>query len=188
MRVRPINLTLTLIAVLVAVQAAGSDLKVEPDQIYLLLATTKTSTMHKELNEASALGFRLLSASPGSGELVYLLKRVEEPEEGHEYKLLATTKIDTMDKELNAEAKAGYRLVPVTMMSRKGMFGVREMVVVLEPAPEGKRYEYGLVGTSRTSTLQEEVTELEEQGYQLKFVATVNEHTAIMEREISGQD
>lgn len=188
MQLRPITLTLTLVAVLAAVPAVGSDLKVEPDQVYLLLATTKTSTMQKELNEASALGFRLLSASPGSDELVYLLRRVEEPEEGHEYKLLATKKIDTMEKELNAEAKSGYRIVPVTMMSRKGMLGIREMVVILEPAPEGKRYEYAIVGTSRTGTLQKEITEFEEQGYQLKFIATVNEHTAILEREISGQD
>ncbi len=129
-----------------------------------------------------------MKASPGSEEIVYLLKRADTPDEGHDYKLLAANKIDTLEKELNEEAQRGYRLVPVTMMSRKGMFGMREMVVVLEPAPEEKRYEYGLVGTSKTGTLQKEVTEFEQQGYSLTFVATINEHTAIMEREISGQN
>lgn len=90
-------------------------------------------------------------------------KRADAPDEGHDYKLLATTKIDTMEKELNEEAQAGYRLVPVTMMSKKGMFGTREMVVVLEPAP-GERYEYGLVGTNRTGTLQKEITGFEQRG------------------------
>ena len=140
------------------------------------------------LSEASKLGFRIVEASPGSNELVYLLKRADAPDEGHDYKLLATTKIDTMEKELNAEAQAGYRLVPVTMMSKKGMFGRREMVVVLQPAAGEKLYEYRLVGTSRTGTLQKEITEFEQQGYNLTFVATINEHTAIMEREISGQN
>ncbi len=153
-----------------------------------LAVTTDDAFAQKELSEASKLGFRLVKASPGSDELVYLLKRAEAPDEGHEYKLLATTNIDTMEKELNKEARAGYRLVPVTMMSRKGMFGMREMVVVLEPAPKEKRYEYGLLGTSKTGTLQKEVTEFEQQGYSLTFVATINEHTAIMEREISGQN
>jgi hypothetical protein len=186
MRLKAIDVTLA--AVLAAAPAVGGELKVEPDQVYLLLATNKTSTMQKELSEASKLGFRIVEASPGSDELVYLLKRADAPDEGHDYKLLATTKIDTMEKELNEEAQAGYRLVPVTMMSKKGMFGPKEMVVVLEPAPGEKRYEYGLVGTNRTGTLQKEITEFEQQGYSLTFVATINEHTAIMEREISGQN
>ncbi|HEX8719679.1 MAG TPA: hypothetical protein VF736_03470 [Pyrinomonadaceae bacterium] len=33
-------------------------LKIEPDQRYLLLATIKTSTMQRELDEAAAQGFR----------------------------------------------------------------------------------------------------------------------------------
>ena len=55
-------------------------LKIEPDQRYLLLATVKTSTMQKELDEAAAQGFRVVTGSPTStSEWAVLLERTATP-------------------------------------------------------------------------------------------------------------
>jgi len=47
--------------------ALAQGVKVDPEQKYLLLATTKTSTMQKELGEIAAQGFRVLVGSPTAG-------------------------------------------------------------------------------------------------------------------------
>ena len=52
-----------LILILLPAQAQGSKpekSKLDLNQQYLLLATSKTSTMQKELNEASAVGYRVV--------------------------------------------------------------------------------------------------------------------------------
>ena len=71
--------------------------------------------------------------------------------------MLATTKTSTMEKELNQAAREGYRLMPSTMISKEGMLSV-EIVCVLERAPTDDRYEYKLLATSLTSTMQKEIT------------------------------
>ena len=53
-----------LIILFTAVSTVGQGkLKIDPENRYLLLATVKTSTMQKELDEASAQGFRIISAA-----------------------------------------------------------------------------------------------------------------------------
>src|SRR6266545_7465947 len=73
-------------------QDAASD-----DQRYKLLATTKTSTMEEELNEAAAQGYRILVGSPTSGkEMAIFLERGASPNDPYKYRLLATTRTGTM--------------------------------------------------------------------------------------------
>ena len=104
---------------------------------YLLLATRKTSTMQKELNEAAARGFRIVAGSPTSGtEMALLLERVAQPPDTYTYQLLATTRTGTMQKELTKAALDGFRLLPQTMIAKKGLFGGAEIVVVLERSPK----------------------------------------------------
>lgn len=175
-----------LIGMLLTGTAAAQRLKIEPDQRYLLLATQKTSTMQQELDEAAALGFRVLVGSPTSGtEVVLFLERVATPEKPYRYKLLATTRTGTMNKELNEAAEENFRLIPSTMIEKKRMMGSPEVLLVLERPPEAKDlYEYKLLATNRTRTLQKEVSEAREQGFELVGLVSRGEHMVIMEKKI----
>ena len=68
-----------------------------------------------ELDQAAAMGFRVVMGSPTSGaELAVLLERSEDGTEPYEYRLLATTRTSTMHKELNEAGSEGFRLLPTT--------------------------------------------------------------------------
>ena len=181
---------ITAIALLVLATAslagAQDNLKIAPDQQYLLLATTKTSTMQKELDEAASKGFRVLVGSPTSGaEVAIFLEKTVQPPDTYQYKLLATTRTGTMQKELNEAAAEGYRLLPRTMIAKRGLVAATEIVVLMERAPkEEKRYEYKLLATSRTSTLQKEVKEARAAGFVIAGMVSRDEHMVIMEKEV----
>jgi len=184
------KITLVTLVLVLAFSASAQQPKIEPDQRYLLLATTKTSTMQKELDEAAAQGFRVVAGSPTSGaEMVLLLERVAQPPDTYKYKLLATTRTGTMQKELNDAAEEGYRLLPQTMIAKQQLLGAQEVVVVLERPPKAtKRYEYKLLATSRTSTLQKEVADAQAGGFVLVGMVSRGEHMVIMEREAEARE
>ena len=78
------------------------------------LATNKTSTMEKELNEAAEMGFRFQAVMGGESafggkEVVVIMSRLERKAAGRfGYRLLATSKTSTMQKELQDAADAGF--------------------------------------------------------------------------------
>src|ERR1044071_4743390 len=97
---RLVALALSLLLVS-SIARAGDKHKTSPDQRYLMLVTTKTSTMQKELDEAAEEGFRIVMGSPTSTmEMAILLERKAKPPDTFKYKLLATTRSATMQKEL----------------------------------------------------------------------------------------
>jgi hypothetical protein len=158
--------------------AAGGDL-------YKLLATTKTSTMQKELDEASTEGYRIVMGSPTAGnEMALFLQRVAKPPDTYAYKLLATTRTGTMERELNELAEGGYRLMPSTMIAKKQIVGGIEIVALLERPPmAAKQYEYKLLATSKTGTLQREASEAQAAGFIIVGMVSRGEHMVVMERD-----
>ena len=182
------KLTILRVLLLVLFPAVGAQkfkVKLDPEQRYLLLATTKTSTMQKELTEVAEKGFVIQMGSPTSAsEMALFLERTAEPPDTYTYKLLATTRTGTMQKELAQAAEEGFRLLPRTMISKKQIMGGAEVVVVLERPPKvEKLYQYRLLATSRTGTLQKEVAEAQAEGYVLVGMVSRGEHMVIMERE-----
>jgi hypothetical protein len=164
--------------------------KIDPEQRYLLLSTMKTSTMQKELEEAAAQGFRIVasSSSCGQGEMVLFLERLAQPPSTYRYQLLATTRTGTMQKELNAAAKDGFRLLPRTTIAKEGLLS-NEIVLVLERPPQvEKQYEYKLLATSLTATLQKEVSAAEAEGFVLVGLVSRGENMVVMEKESSAKD
>lgn len=159
-------------------------LKIEPGQRYLVLETVKTSTMQKELDEAAARGFRVVFGAPTGGpEMAILMERAPEGSEPYRYKLLATTRTKTMQKEINDVAAEGYRLLPRTVISKDALFGI-EAILVLERAPgNASRYEYKIFSTESTSKLQKEVAEAEAEGYVVTGMVSRGEHMVILEKE-----
>jgi hypothetical protein len=151
---------------------------------YKLLATIKTSTMQKEIDQVSAQGYRILVGSPTSeAEMAVFLSRDGTAELPYKYKLLATTRTGTMQKELNEAANGGFRLMPSTMIAKKQLLGAAEIVMIMERPPKVvKEYEYKLLATSLTSTLQKEVTEAETAGFAIVGMVSRGEHMVVMER------
>lgn len=102
---------------------------------YKLLATSKTSTMQKEIQEAGNAGFEykgqsVYSSTFGGKEVVVILERDSEAKPMKwEYKLLATKKTSTMQKELNEAGNEGFVFVGVTVGDTA--IGGREVVSIL---------------------------------------------------------
>jgi hypothetical protein len=120
--------------------------------------------------------------------MAIFLQRVASPPNTYKYKLLATSRTGTMQKELNEAAAGGYRLMPSTMISKKAMMGGVEIVCVMELSPSSaKRYDYRLLATSKTGTLQKEALEAQEAGYVLVGMVSRGEHMVIMEKESGGR-
>ena len=102
---------------------------------YALLATNKTSTMQKELREAGAEGFRyrgqsVAKTSFGGKEVVVILERkIDNPAKTYAYKLAATKRTKTMEKELNQAGEEGFRLMGLTVSETA--FAGKELVSIL---------------------------------------------------------
>lgn len=174
------------LVLLLPVTFGAPEPKLDLTQRFLLLATQKTSTMQKELDEAAAAGYRILVGSPTSGtEMALILEKVATPPNTYKYLLLATTRTSTMQKELDEAAAQGFRLLPSTMISKSRRFlsGADEIVVVLEKAPGfSHSYQYLLLATTRTSTLQKEMTQAIEEEYVVMGMVSRDEHMVILER------
>jgi hypothetical protein len=154
---------------------------------YRILATNKTSTMQKEMQDAAAAGYRFGGVmggetSFGGSEVVVVMVR-DRSKRRFDYRLLATNKTSTMQKEMQEAGDAGYEYRGQTVF--KSMFGGKEVVVILErngDAPAKERHEYLLMATKKTSTLQKELSEAGEQGYD--FVGLTVAETAIGGSEV----
>ncbi len=136
---------------------------------YQVLATSKTSTMEKEMNDAGALGFKFLSVmgggTAGGQEVVALMQKGGATPEGkYRYKLLATSRTSTMQREMSDASMEGYDYVGQTVF--QSAFGGEEVVSLVERAAASEsQYIYKLVATARTSTLQKELSQLGRDGY-----------------------
>ncbi len=87
----------------------------------------------------------------------------------HDYRVLAAKKTSTMEKELNEAGTAGYQFVAV--MGGETGFGGSEVVVVMVKranAPPDARFEYKLLATSKTSTMQKELQEAADAGFEYR--------------------
>jgi hypothetical protein len=122
--------------VAVMIRRAG----VRPRVSYKLLAASKTSTMEKELQAAADEGFEyraqtVFKSSFGGDEVVCILERDADAGARHSrYRLLATTKTSTLEKELLQTGAAGYEMLGMTVA--KTAFGGTELVAILRRIEE----------------------------------------------------
>ena len=137
---------------------------------YQLLATSKTSTMQKEMQDAGDAGFHFVAVmggetAAGGKETVVLMEKVPDDTTKYSYRLLATTKTSTLQKELRDAADAGFTIVGQTVF--ESLIGGKESAAIVEKrsTETAVRYEYRLIATSKTSTLQKEMQELADQGF-----------------------
>jgi hypothetical protein len=155
---------------------------------FRLLATNKTSTMQKEMNEAADAGFHFEGTmggetSFGGSEVVVIMSRDPSAQKKrYEYKLLATSKTSTMQKELQQAGNAGFEFKGQSVYS--STFGGKEVVVILERDSEAKpmQWDYKLLATKKTSTMQKEMNEAGAEGY--IFVGVTVGETLIGGKEV----
>ncbi|HET9132413.1 MAG TPA: hypothetical protein VFO86_15770, partial [Terriglobia bacterium] len=182
--------------------ASGLVVVAETPVTFRVLATTKTSTMEKELNESVDVGFRMDKVMGGDTEfggsevVVVMSKKKDAPAvKKYSYKLLATSRTSTMEKELNQAGAEGFNYVDQTVF--KTAFAGEEVVAILELNRENQsriRYEYKLLATSKTSTIQKELQAAGDLGF--SFVGVTVGKTAyggkevlsILKKEVPWQD
>jgi hypothetical protein len=154
---------------------------------YRLLATTKTSTMQKEMNEAADAGYRFGGVMGGDtafagGEVVTVMVRMPEVAPKYAYRLLATSKTSTMQKEMQEAGDAGFEYRGQTVFS--STFGGEEVVVILERDKHEtpKLFEYRLLATAKTGTMQKELQMAGDAGFE--FVGITVAKTAMGGSEV----
>ncbi len=178
----------------VAVAGSSNVSAQSPVVEYRVLATNKTSTMQKEMQEAAAAGYHFAGVmggetSFGGSEVVVIMAKAATTGK-FDYRLLATNKTSTMQKEMQEAGDAGFEYRGQSVF--KSTFGGKEVVAILErsfDAPAPPKYEYRLLATKKTSTLQKELAEAGEQGFDfvgLTVAETLvggNEVVAILRRK-----
>lgn len=186
-----LRIVATLVASLaVSNGASAADASFE----YRMLATSKTSTMEKELNEAAASGYRFSKVMGGKvtngGKVIIAM--VKEPlapgQEVRKYRLLATSKTSTMQTEMQQLADGGYSYLDQAVF--ESALGAKEVAVIMElDSVETQHSSYRLLATTKASTMEKELQESGAQGYELqgftvgKTGAGGSEIIAIVKRE-----
>jgi hypothetical protein len=159
--------------------------KIDDDQTYLVLSTKRIHTIEKELDEVATKGFRVLYGAPTQQfDMAIFLRRVQDPGQApFSYKVLATSRNKTMEKELNEAAKQGYRLLPRTVIFKQGFF-TAELVMLMEREPKSsKSYEYKLVTAGKETKLHKKIDEAVAQGFSPVTMITIGEHVVVTEKE-----
>lgn len=100
---------------------------------YHLLATNRTSTMQKEMNAAAADGYDYVGQTVfeslfGGEEVVSIVERSAAAESEFIYRLIATSKTSTLQKEANEIGRDGFQALGMTV--GKTALGGNELVVI----------------------------------------------------------
>jgi hypothetical protein len=140
---------------------------------YRVLATTRTSTMEKEMNAAADAGFRFRHAmggetGAGGKEVVAVMERAGGPGPRYQYRLLATNRTSTMQREMQEASEAGFDFVGQTVF--ESAFGGREVACILERVADNRarpQYLYRLLATTRTSTMEKELQAAAAEGFEV---------------------
>ena len=166
---KALQVVATLIAGLaVSVGASAADSSID----YRVLATSKTSTMERELNEAAAAGYRFSKVMGGKvtngGQVIVAM--VKEPltpgQQARKYRLLSTTKTSTMQTEMQQLADGGYSYLDQTVF--ESVMGGKEVAVIMElDATMETHSSYRLLATTKATTMQKELREVGAPGYVL---------------------
>lgn len=127
---------------------------------YRVLSTTRTSTMEKEMNQAADSGLVFAdvmggeTAVGGKEVVVVMLKDPAGATQKRVYKLLATSKTSTMQKEMQQLGDEGFEYRGQTVF-QSGIAG-REVAVIMEKdsSAAARKIEYRLLATTKTSTMQ----------------------------------
>ncbi len=163
---------------------------------YKFVSTQREKTAQQELDAAVSEGYvpvemvfgedlNAMRAIFGAGMnyhvTIVLARATDNPgaEMGQrEYRFLKTTKVSTMEKEMNQLAKEGLQF---------HLTSIGSIVIMTRPLKEKtQKYEYKLLATRRTGTMQKELTDMGAQDYQFLGTSTgAGGMVSVMERGTS---
>ena len=181
-----LTITVVSIVLLCVGLATAQNIKVDERQSQLLISANQTKTLQQELDQAGAKGFHIqMGAARGNSEIVLMLERDINSPEQHQFKIIATNATKTFEQEISEAGRQGFRAVGSTFMNKPGFLGIgTEIVVIMErPVKPSRYYEYKLLATNQTSTLQSEWRTATTEGYRAIGMAPRSEVMALMERE-----
>src|SRR3954464_2706698 len=149
---------------------------------YQLLATSRTSTMEKEINQMAQQGYQLAGTMGGDtheGEIIVTMRKLSEGDDKDrfQYKLLATSRTGTMQRELTEAAGQGYEYA--------GVMARDEVMVILErdkTMASKQHSQYRLLAASRTGTMEKEMSQAAAEGFEFVALLKRGEVIAIMRR------
>jgi hypothetical protein len=160
-----------LSAVLLAISACAHAAEGAATFEFKLLATSRTSTMEKEMNDLARAGYEFRTVMGGEtafgGKEVVVVMGLSSRPGKKIYRLLAANKTSTLEKEMQAAGQEGFDYRGQTVF--ESAFGGREVALIMErdTAVPPRRASYKLLATSKTSTMQKELTETGAVGYDL---------------------
>jgi len=159
---------------------------------YLQLATKRPSTIQREIDDAASRGYRVVGATAAEEMIVVLEGPAEVTPARYEYQVLSVARSGTLEKEINAAAARGFRVLPNTMslFKKKSMLSFPssdELAVVMEKdLTDSRTHEYKLLGTRRVSTLAKELNETVAQGFEVAgTMLSYQEQLILLERTSS---
>jgi hypothetical protein len=138
---------------------------------FRFVSTTKTSTFEKELNDMAKQGYRFIRLAKAFNDtgLSGLATRPKAGGEAakYEYKVLATNKLSTLQKELEAASAEGYEFLGITTQEKWMPFTYPETIAILERPAGGskRRFDYRFLATQREKTLQKEMDATVSEGF-----------------------
>jgi hypothetical protein len=176
--------------------AAVSSVFAQESIEYRVVATNRTSTMQKEMQEAGSAGFRFAGVMGGDTafggkEVVVVMQKSGGSASTFDYRLLATNRTSTMQKEMQEAADAGFVYVGQTVF--ESLFGGKEVASIFEKSggvARTEKHEYKLLATNRTSTMEKELQEAGQAGFQMigmtvgKTLVGGNEVVSILRRPV----
>jgi hypothetical protein len=181
--------TFTVIAVAAGRPGAGALLeKGEQARKATLIDSDVTGTIKKELGDAAARGFCLVD-SEGIKQAVYALQECGQGLKPPLYEVIAATKTETLERELNAAAARGMRIVPesVVGIEKRLLFGNaynNETIAVLRQEADAAPLTYRVVGTMRLSTFATELNAAAADGFTLTaFAIGPKEMVGVLEKK-----
>ena len=150
-----------------------------PKQEYKFLATKKVATMENEMNEAAKQGFRYHSSSPGLLTLMTRDAADKSPKQRYEYKLLATLRTDTMQKEMQEMGEKGFNYLSTS----SGLGGVTTMFERDLEKPVGTdKKDYNLLAAFTDSRTEKELNDAMNSGFQFRDITRIGEFIVILDR------
>src|SRR5262245_53704163 len=172
--------TILLSTVLLSGQLAASplpwqDRPAAPIQEFLFIDTRNASTLEMELNSHAQLVWRLdrLPKPSLANSICALLTRAEAGKR-YQYKVLATRRVSTIEKEFTQAAAEGWELrglmsqfnfEDMMMMALTHVGSETFMVLERESGEVKRRFEYRLLSAQRKKTIQQELDQAVAEGY-----------------------
>jgi hypothetical protein len=174
----PVTILLSIV-LLSGQMAAGhlpwQDQPAAPIQEFLFIDTRDASTLEMELNSHAQLGWRLdrLPKSSLANSIGALLTRAEAGKR-YQYKVLATRRVSTIEKEFTQAVAEGWEFRGLMsqfdfgdmMMMAFTHVGSETFIVLERESGETKRrFEYRLLSAQREKNIQQELDQAVAEGY-----------------------